>query len=499
MSTASRKLPRATAWTVVLVTVVGLGSLAATRPVLGAGALAGAALSLSVRGAGRSPLWTAVAAAALPLGAFGVLATLWLSGWPTAGLTTLAAITVGLSVVSVVSGRLGQEQVELVALSAGTSLLALLPVGLLTAEVQSAGGPTAVVQDLLWATGDGAAGLVPWLIAAGSTTAVAMVVAPPAVAANLRGQPPEHPRGSGAPIAAVVATIALVIAGAVGVLFPVVGPLVESVAASDPARGILAGVTVLAIVTAYLGLLARLFWLGRRRIPIVALGVGGLVGAVAVGALASAVTAEYDQSLGAVFVLTVLAVVALGVGAAWFADRFEFSKIFGTREVQTRQRRSGPNRGLGNRSLGTRAPGVHSKVQPSVSLSLPGRSLFTPNRLVPAGLVGAGILVAFGMNGRPGLGQVGVLVAIASALFVYTLFERGQGAATAVGAENVSTLPQAIWLGWTATLAVVGLVVAVAGILVSGTLTVSLSVPATAGVVSALVALVAGIWLLLRE
>jgi hypothetical protein len=108
------------------------------------------------------------------------------------------------------------------------------------------------------------------------------------------------------------------------------------------------------------------------------------------------------------------------------------------------------------------------------------------------------VLVALGLEPTPSLGQAGVLVAIASGLFVHTLVTRGQAAARDVGPGNVSRLSQFVWVGWTAGLTVFGLVVATGGLLLAGTFPVPLSVPAAAGVALALVALVAGIRLLSR-
>ncbi len=486
MSTTTRELPRATAVAVTVVTAVGLAALAAPRPVPGAGALAGVAVAVAVRGMDRSSWWTALAAAALPLGAFGLLVTLWLpSSAPTFALTAVAVV-VGFSLVGVVSGRLGGRQVELVAASAVVNVVGLVSVGWLTAELRGAGGVTTTAGDLLWITGEGAGGLAVWLLAAGVVTAITAAALPAATTASLRGQPLELPRGSGVPVAAVGTAAALAVGLGVGVLIPGVEVVVDAVAASTAVRVLVVGCTLVTVTVAAVAVLARATWFLGRVPSIVPLGVGSLAGAVAVAALATTVSAGSRRSLVEVFLPTIVGVVAIGAVAYLVAGRFDADGAL-TGLSSSQQAVDGRRQ--------FRNPGTAGGPA-LLSLPFPGWRQLGPGTLVPVGLVGGAVVVALEMGRTLALGQVGVLVAIASALFVHALVRRGRAATGAVGAENVATLPQAVWVGWTGVLAVVGLVVGVVGIVLADVLTVALSAPATVGFVLALVALVAGIRLL---
>lgn len=485
MSTTTRELPRATTVAVTVVTVVGLAALAAPRPVLGAGALAGVAVAVAVRGLGRSSWWTALAAAALPLGAFGLVVTLWLpSSVPTFALTVVAVV-VGFSLVGVVAGRLGGRQVELVAASAVVNVVGLVSVGWLTAELRGAGS---VTTTLLWVTAEGAGGLAVWVLAAGVVTAATAVALPTATTASLRGQPLELPRGSGLPATAAGTAAALAVGLGVGVLIPGVEVVVDAVAASTAVRLLVVGYTLVTVTVAAVAVLARATWFLGWVPSIVPLGVGSLTGAVAVAALATTISAGSGQSFVGVFLPTLVGVVAVG-GIAYL--------VVGRSDVDGAPTGFSSSQQVLGRRGQSRTPGTAGGPA-LLSLPFPGWRQLGPGTAVPVGLVGGAVVVALEMDKTLAVGQVGVLVAIASALFVHALVRRGRAVAGAVGVDNVATLPQAVWVGWTGVLAVVGLVVGVVGIVLADVLTVALSAPATVGVVLALVALVAGVRLLVR-
>jgi hypothetical protein len=483
VSTASLELPRATALAVTVVTAVGLAALAAPRPAVGAGALAGVAVAVAVRGMGRSPWWTGVAAAALPLGAFGLVVTLWLPSSVSTLALTVLAVVIGFSLVGVVAGRLGGQQIELVAASAVVNFLALLSVDLLTAT----GSVTTAAVDLLSVTNEGVGGLAVWLLAASAVTAVTAVLLPTAMTASLRGQPLELPRDSGVPVVAVGTTAALAVGLSVGVLIPGVEVVVNAVAASTVVRAAVVGVTLVMVVAGAVAVLSRAAWFLGRVPSMVPLGVGSLTGAVAVAALATGVGGG-SESTTDVLVPTAMCVLAIGGIAALVADRFDLEGPL-TRSPSSLRRF--------NRNGQFRSPGT-SGGPALLSLPFPGWEQFGPGRLLPLGLIGGAVVVALEMDRALAFGQVGVLVAVASALFVRALVARGRTAARVVGVENVATVPQAVWVGWTGALAVVGLVVGVLGIVLADVLTVALSAPAAAGVVLALLALVAGIGSLVR-
>jgi len=487
VSTATGGLPRATAAAVTVVTAVGLAALAAPRPALGASALAGVAVAVAVRGMGRSSWWTALAAAALPLGAFGLVVTLWSPSSAPAFALSPVAVVVGFSLVGVVSGRLGRKQVELVAASAVLNAIGLVSVGLLTAELRGAGGVATTAEKLLWVAGGGVGGLAAWLLAAGVVTAVTPVLLPTATTASLRGQPLELPRESGVPVVAAGAA-ALAVGLGVGALIPGIQVVVSALAASTVVRVVVAGYTLVTVIVAAVGVLARATWFLGWVPSVVPLAVGSLTGGVAVAALATTVGASSGRSLVDVFLPTLMGVVAIGaiayVVAGWFEPERTPTRSSSARQAPGRRRR-------------VRSPGT-AGGPPLLALPFPDWRQLGPGTVIPVGLLGGAVVVVLGMDRTPALGQVGVLVAIASALFVHALARRGRAATGAVGVENVATLPQAVWVGWAGSLAVVGLVGGVAGVVLATVLTVGLSAPATVGVVLALVALVAGIRLLVR-
>jgi hypothetical protein len=367
------------------------------------------------------------------------------------------------------------------------------------------GGPGAVTRELLWFSGSGTTGFLTWLLLAGGVTTAAAAVLPSALATNLQGQPLELREGEfRGPAVAVGGTVVLFVLFVVGQALSGTRPVVESVAASGVARGVVAGIAVLAAVVGCLAVLARLVWNGSRTLPAVALGVGGLLGSVAVSLLAAAVTAESGVALSVTFVPTILGVVATGVGAALLADRVALEEWLASVEIEetltgdaaspARYRfRKDNYRGWGNTRSTAPAP-----PEPLLSLSTPRGVLLRADTLVPAGLVAGAVLVALGMDASLALDQVGVVVAIGSALVAHALVARGRAATRDVGVGNVRALPQFIWLGWTTALTTLGVGVAVGGILLSGRLATPLSVPATGGVAFGLVALVAGVWLLFR-
>jgi hypothetical protein len=88
-------------------------------------------------------------------------------------------------------------------------------------------------------------------------------------------------------------------------------------------------------------------------------------------------------------------------------------------------------------------------------------------------------------------------VAIAAALFTYDVGHYGRTLATEIGAD-ASRRPQLVRLGWSGTVAVVGVPIAVLGLAGAAVLAPTLSVPATAGVIVAVTAIVVGTWLLVR-
>jgi hypothetical protein len=492
MNTASTGLPRTTAGSVAIATLVAIGALAVRVPALGAAFLAGVALGVSIRGLDRSPWWTAAATAALPLGVVGAVGTVGLAGSVRTTFVSLTALAVGISLVSVLVGRLDPRQVELLGASGLVSVLALGSAWAVTERVVSAGGPGAAVEALLVAPGEGGPGAIRWLLAAGGVIAFLTAVVPTAIRATLRGRPfaPPGPRLRW-PVFTAAGTGGVALLVVLARVPSATGPAVDSVVGSEPVVGFLATVTLLGVVASGLTVLTWFVWYVGWEVPVVPVGVGSLVGAVAVSALALAADAGTGQSVPAVFGVAVFGILVVSTVAGVLADRFELDERL-QYDTPPRPTPRGRNRApLGGNS----AP---SNVEPLVSLSVPWRDLLRPAALLVFGLIVAAVLVALGMDARLALDQTGVVITVAGALFVRDAILRGRVAARDVGIQNVSSLTQFVWAGWTATLAVAGVAVALGGILASGVLSAPLSVPATAGLVSGLTALAAGVLLLLR-
>jgi len=476
----------------VLVTLLAVGALTTVEVFVAIGVSVGVALGISVHGLGRSPLTTALAAAALPLGSFGAVVAVAQSGGIFAGLTavvTLTGIVVGISLVSLPAGPLRSDQSRLVAVSACLSLLLLGLATLLVSDVPDAATARAGLH-----LAAGPAGFAGLLAVAGGLTALALLFSPSPFAANLRGQPREQASTRKLP-AGVVITVVLtaLLAGLVlvGSAVPFVDGLVETVAASTLARGLVVAFAAGVACVWLVGLLASVVWATGRTPPAVPLALGALLGTGAVVVLDVAAGARYGLASGEVFVPTLVGVLAVGAIAAWRAWNASFDPAGRVHNSGRRRTRSGPS---------TASAGVSRVRTGSSSLELSTRegTFAHPRRLVPVGLVTAVVVLALGTDGGLALGQAGLLVGLAGALFVHTSLTRGLTAARDVGGA-VATPTQFVWLGWTATLALVGLGVAVATLLLSGALGDLFSAPATVGVVAGLVAAVAGLRLLRRR
>lgn len=488
----SNGVPGPTAWAAVLATVVAIGGLATVEISVAVGVAVGVALGISVHGLGRSPLTTTLAAAALPLGSFGAVVAIAQSGGGRGVAVTLTGIVVGVSLVSLPAGRLRADQGRLAAVSACLCLPVLALAAVLVGDLS--GATTASGDTTLVSSPGGFAGL---LVVAGGVTTVALFLAPSPFVANLRGQPPEHAtldrdRMVPADIRTTVTLTGLLVALVlVGSVVPLLDGLVETVATSGLAQGLVVAFTAVVACAWLVALLASGVWATGRTLPAVPLGLGAVLGAGAVVALDGVAGAEYGRAAGEVVVPTLLGVLAVGAIAAWRTWNTELDvELSGSTYPRGQNRSStGPSAVAGSRA---RTSGA------SLELSRREDGFADPWRLVPLGIVVTVVLLAVGADGQLALEQAGLLVALAGALFAHTSLTRGLAAARDVG-DAVAVPTQFVWLGWTGTVALVGLTVAVATVLLSTALGDLFSTPAVVGVVAGLATALAGLGLLGRR
>lgn len=452
----SARFPRTTARALAVAAVVGILALAAFEPVAAVGAGLGAVLAVVVSSFDGSSRRVAAAAALLPLPILGAVAAVGTAGTPIAGTVILCATVVAAAAgTCCTDSQVGRafERARTAALyaSGAAGCAAVLAV-----VIPQLAGPGSVLEAMFQFTIDGPRGLLGALAIAAVAVAGGIVVLPPAaVVPPSRRESYVYARNG---LIALVAIVAVVACLATGVLLglgwlvwplePFVGALVDSALV----RGLCALATVVGVVVAGFGLVVRFEWYGARgrenvTVPILAGSTVGVVGAFPVAAVVGGPT-----DVGALFGLA--AVVCF---AGWLL-------------------------GLGHANrAGTAAVGP---IVVAVGLATGGV------------VVGASVDTALDAAGIRA--SAAALVAIAAGLFAYDVGRYGRTLARDVGRAGATRRPQFARVGWSAVVAGVGLPVAVAGLIVATLFAPTLSVPATAGVLAALVAVLSGTWLLFR-
>ncbi|SDK06130.1 hypothetical protein [Natronorubrum texcoconense] len=458
------RLPSTTARAVVFAAVVGTLALTVHDPMAAVGIVAGLALAATMRGFAGSLWRVTVASAVLPAVVLGVVAAF---GSAT-GALGIALLLVG-TVVGVALGYIDAAwPTQSVVLRTGTAAMsagiaACIAVVLLfwTATV---GGIQPMLEAALWATGHGIAGLLGWIVIAGLLLAGGLLVVPSAAFTE-----PRRRDGHVAlrrlllwrlVIGAILLLVGLVLTALVAAFVPPIQSLLEGIAGSTVVRGLTVVIAVSGAVLTVLGAVARNSWYrtDERGNAVVAVVVGSAFGVGASAVAAGIGTRAGPIGSGEATVLFGATAVVLGGG--WFV-LWWYAKTMET--VGTPDPASTIAAGL--------AVGV---VAIAASTDSPATGVEAARTAVPS------------------------LVALAAGLFAYDVGRYGRVLAREIGSAGASRRPQLARIGWSGIVATVAVPIAAGGLWLATVVSPTLSVPATAGVLTAVVTIVVGARLLLR-
>jgi len=469
------RLPRTTGLGIVAGAAVGTIGLALHRPVVVVAALAGVFLGAGIAGISGSLRRIVISSGLLPLGLLGVVAAVWVAwfGWGAIG--DMAAVFEGEAETRVAAGILGCLAVVLGLGTVGTTTdgLSTRTVSKAAKSTLVATGVAAVLSTVVYllATaltlrslllpGTGYAGLVWSVIMATIALAVAVLVIPPAAVTSPGRRDGFVEWKNGVALLVVVGGILTAVGAFVLVLLVRVPALVIDPIVGGPMaalRGLFVVLTLVGVVIASFSLAVRWSWNEMETdhndvVPAIGGSICGLLVLVP-----ATLVLGFDP--GVLFVIPVV----LGAASAslyfvsWTANWWTGEDIV------------------------------------SGTVGVP--------RGIAAALVVSGIVVATSIDGTatvPGWSGVGAMVAIATGLFTYTLGLYGGTLADEVGREGATRRPQFVQIAWTGTIATFGAGVAVAGLWTAMLVAPSLSVQATLGVVTGLVAAVLGTWVLFQR
>ncbi|WP_436347162.1 hypothetical protein [Natronorubrum sp. FCH18a] len=458
------RLPSTTARAIVLAAVVGTLALTVHDPMAAAGIAAGLALAATIRGFAGSLWRVTVASAVLPAVVLGVVAAFG-SGTGALGIALLLAGTV----VGVALGYIDAAwPTQSALLRAGTGALfagiAACIATVLAFWTATVGGLQPMLEAVLWATGHGIAGLLGWIVVAGLLLAGSLLVVPSAAFTE--------PRRRDAHVAlrklllwrlgigVILLLVVLVLTALIAVFVPPLQSLLEGIAGSTVVRGLITAVVVSGAAFTVLGGIARNSWYrtDERGNAIVA-----VVGGSAFGVGASAVAAGIGTRAGPIgssdaAMLFGATAVVLGGGwfvLWWYAEAIETVGI--------------PN------PASTIAAGLAvGVVAIAVSTDSAATGVEAVRTAVPS------------------------LVALAAGLFAYDVGRYGRVLAREIGSAGASRRPQLARIGWSGGVAAVAVPVAAGGLWLATVASPTLSVPATAGVLTAVVTIAVSARLLLR-
>lgn len=461
----ARRLPSTTAWAIAIAAAVGVLALATFDLRVAAGAGVGLVLATTIPGFDGSH-WRVVATAALlPLTALGAAAALGTAGGPVDGALVLLGAVVALVAALLVAGGLAPSTIKRAAAAAVVAGTASGGVALAADAVSELGTGT-ILATVLWLTGRGFRGTVLALVGAGVAAGAGIVTVPPAAFATpeSRDAYDRARRGllSWIAVAVVVASLALAGVTVLSWYVPLLEPLVAALVDGPLVRGACVIVTAVGIAVTAVGAVVRYAWVPaaehRRESAVVSIVAGSILGVVALLPLAVAV----DVSVA------VVSVAGGGTAGVLFAGG-----IVGAAYAQWR---------------------AASEIRLD-----PGRG-----SIIIAAALGAGaVVIGTTVETAAGIAalRTGVvsIVVLATGLFVYDIGRYGRVLARDVGAgHETSPRPQYVRVGWSALVAGVGAIVAAVGLAVTTLFAPTLSVPATAAVLAAGSAVLAGAWLLFR-
>ncbi|ELY71405.1 hypothetical protein [Natrinema versiforme] len=458
--TSDSRLPATTGRAIALAAGISALALALAEPLVAGGVLVGIGLSATVGLSAGSYHRVAVASALLPIVVLGGVAVIGPAGAPIAALSALVGVVLGLAAGGVLAG----EPTPIALLRAGAAALCSAVVAggaaLVAVWIDTLGGVGPALAAVPLLTGDGPSGLFLALVAAVVAIAAALFLVPPAAfTVPSRRDTYDRTRNAltrAAGVATVLAIVVLAVLTVLSVFVPPLEWLVDVIAGSVVVRGSIAAVTVVAAVVAVSATAIRATWLqtdGRRNGA-----VAIIVGAVSGVGLAFAGV----WSLGSVetnVVAVAFGALAIVLGAGWLAAWLYQGAVL---------------RG-----------------------DAPTPSTVLAGSLAAGGAIAGGTVDTVLLDLETVRVGVATFVPIAAALFAYDVGRYGRTLASEIGHE-ASRRPQLVRLGWSGAMAGAGVLVAALGLAGAAVLAPALSVPATAGVIGALVAVGGGTWLLVR-
>ena len=460
MSTSRERLPTATRSALALAAAVGTLALAAAAPMVVLGALTGVVLGAVVPSFGGPSRRVAVVAGLVPVGTFTAIAVVGTSGSLFGGTLAVVGLVVGVATGTIISGHTTATAAE----RAGTAALYSGLVGggltLLTFAIGGAGGVWAVLASLAWITGEGESGVTLWLILAGFAVAIAMVSLPPSMFSEpSRRESYLEARKSLASwllVGAMLVILAsLMLVNGVRFAFGV-GPTTSTLMESTGLRVGFVLLTVTGLAVAAFGLSIRPSWFettGREN-RIVPITVGSVCGVAVPFSILLAAGVD-PRGVLAPLVGAGALVFVIGWALAWgWSERIQ----------------------------------MDSEPRGATTLAV--------------ALAFGGIVVGATVDGITGLGSaltgVAALVAVAAGLFAYDVDRYGRTLVGEVDGEGIAPEPQIVRLAWSASIVVLGIVVAVLGLVAATLVAPTLSVPATVAVLAGISAVVAGAWALFQ-
>ena len=462
-------LPTTAARGIAVAAAVGALALAGRDVAVLVGFGSGLAFGTTLRGFGGSHRRVTASAASLPIPVFAVVAAIaaaatpWAGIRPVAAALVLAGVLVGTASALTVQGWPSRSAF----LRSGTAALtAAVVVGIAAAfatRIDPAGGLRPAIERFLWLPGTGVRGLVGWVVLAGLAAAGGAVAVPSAALADpyRRAERVEVRDGLAWTVVAAAgfAVVALAVTALLARLVPPLETVLAGVTGSYAVRGLLAAIALSGVALAGVAGVARHSWLrpsGRENtvVPIVVGSGVGAVGCVAAGAGLGA------GGVAPAIVAVLLGGVAVALGAGWLVLWW-------------------------------------------CSEALETSGLPAPPIVVAAALAGGGVTVAATSDATASGGDavraaLPALVSIAAALFAYDVGRYGRTIGREIGLDGARRRPQLVRLGWSGAVAVVGVVVAAGGLWAATAFALTLSVPATVGVLVGVGGVLGAARLLLR-
>ncbi|OIB57685.1 hypothetical protein [Natrialba sp. SSL1] len=462
------RLPQTTARAIAVVAGGATVALASVVPAVAVAVLCGLALSATVIRFGRSHRQITLAAALLPALTLVTTAVVIQPATRAVVALTVIGVLLGAGVGGTLFGSSAAVARDRAAVAMVLAAVLTAITALASFAVREFGSLQAVLEFLLWRTGDGVGGLFSALVVTALAGVAAVAALPDAMFTTARRRDQAKVIRYGIARSIGVLLVATLVGGTalivLGWYLPPVDWLVEVVLASDLVRGVFLGLTVASVFIAALGSVVRRFWNrtngASETSAIVPIVVGTAIGTTLTVLLAGGVGMQRGsaavETVGALFAVTMI-VLAIGSVVVWHVGA------------------------LGNGAL-SKSPYIVATTLATSGLIL--------GVLAERELAGTGLAAVWA--GLP------TFVVIAAALMCYDLGRHGRSLTREIGAAGALSTPQLVRIGWSGAVASGGVVAAVCGFWLATVFRPTLSVPATIGVVVGFGVLVVGARVLLR-